>query len=90
MLCVSERGRNEDESTYNVADGIVCWQHLRPARCMYQHSSRAGRAILLRRGVPASLRVGRGETLGSRCGLACHEAPLFSEFGAIELHCESF
>jgi hypothetical protein len=27
MLCVSERGRNEDESTYNVADGIVGWQH---------------------------------------------------------------
>lgn len=30
MLCVSERGgvgRDVDEDTYEVADGIVCWQH---------------------------------------------------------------
>jgi len=30
MLCVSDReggGRDNDEVTYNVADGIVCWQH---------------------------------------------------------------
>ena len=30
MLCLSERGgagRGEDKNTYNVTDGIVCWQH---------------------------------------------------------------